>query len=310
MAAISAEHQIPLVLLETNTASCNGFLGLSDSFLGALWNLDLGMQLASSGFAHMMVHLGGQRSYYNPFMAPPWNATAPFMWTVMAPFYAVLVSSEALGPSGNARVVDMGINNNHTQMVGYTIFENNQPVRLVLINYMTDNTTGTHAYTARVQTNGVARARVRYLVADRLTDKFNITYAGQSFGGYFESDGLLRGDQKTDEVPCDAGVCAIKVPAPGVAVVFLTDDLIFDASAGDQVSTFETSATTKMLNTAAVAGDVLASTNGISGEMRSQMKNAKTSRGEDKNGASSRAAVWTIGSVIGACVAGAWAVMA
>lgn len=64
-------------------------------------------------------------------MAPPWNATAPFMWTVMAPFYAILVSSEALGPSGNARVVDMGINNNHTQMVGYTIFENNQPVRCV-----------------------------------------------------------------------------------------------------------------------------------------------------------------------------------
>ena len=65
MAAIAAEHQIPLVLLETNTASCNGFLGLSDSFLGALWNLDLGMQLASSGFSHMMVHLGGQAAYYN-----------------------------------------------------------------------------------------------------------------------------------------------------------------------------------------------------------------------------------------------------
>ena len=65
MAQISADNNVPLVLLETNTASCNGFLGLSDSFLGALWNLDLGMQLASSGFSHMMVHLGGQRSFYN-----------------------------------------------------------------------------------------------------------------------------------------------------------------------------------------------------------------------------------------------------
>ena len=43
----------------------------------------------------------------------------------------------------------------------------------------------------------------------------------------------------------------------------------------------------------------------------SQMKNAKTSRGDDKvNSASPRAAIWATLSVIGACVAGAWAVMA
>jgi len=65
MVEISQENNVPLVLLETNTASCNGFLGLSDSFLATLWTLDLGMQLASTGFEHMMVHLGGQRSYYN-----------------------------------------------------------------------------------------------------------------------------------------------------------------------------------------------------------------------------------------------------
>jgi len=58
------------------------------------------------------------------------------------------------------------------------------------------------------------------------------------WGGHFESDGLLRGDQKTETVQCQAGSCAIKVPAPSVAVVFLTDDLVFDASAGDAVQTF------------------------------------------------------------------------
>ena len=197
-------------------------------------------------------------------MSPPWNATAPNKWTVMAQFYAILVSSEALGPSGNARVVDMGINNNDTQMVGYTVFENNQPVRcvsqhlyipvsypadlflysLVFINYMTDSGSGALAYTARVAAKDVSRVRVRYLSAGKLTDKFGITYASQGFGGYFESDGLLKGEQKTEEVACDAGVCAIKVPAPSVAVVFLTDDLIFDASAGDAVKTFGTNPTT------------------------------------------------------------------
>jgi len=145
MVAISQRSGLPLVLLETNTASCNGFLGLSDSMLAALWNLDLGLQLASTGFTHAMIHLGGQQAYYNvclpnswlvpdltaqqTFMAPPWNASAPFMWTVAPPMFAILISSEVLGPSNQARVADLGINNNSTHMAGYVIYENNLPVR-------------------------------------------------------------------------------------------------------------------------------------------------------------------------------------
>ena len=37
----------PIVLLETNTASCNGFLGISDSFLATLWNLDLALSVSA-----------------------------------------------------------------------------------------------------------------------------------------------------------------------------------------------------------------------------------------------------------------------
>ena len=106
MTAIARRSNMPLILLETNTASCNGFLGLSDSFLAALWNLDLGMQLASTGFTHAMIHLGGQQAYYNvsqrsrdfgagltsaskSFMAPPWNGSEPFMWVSLTWLNAV-----------------------------------------------------------------------------------------------------------------------------------------------------------------------------------------------------------------------------
>jgi len=123
---------------------------------------------------------------------------------------------------------------------------------------MSDSGTGALAYTARVAVKDVSRVRVRYLTAGKLTDKFGITYASQGYGGYFESDGLLKGEQKTDEVKCEAGVCAIKVPAPGAAVVFLTDDLIFEASTGDTVKTFGPSSTT----TSADSGSTL---NGASG---------------------------------------------
>ena len=161
--------------------------------------------------------------------------------------YSILVSSEALGPSGNARVADLGINGNSTNMAGYVIYENNQPARMVFINYMSDPS-GALDYTARVAVQGATTVSVRYLVAEKITSKFNVSYAGQSWGGYFESDGLLRGDQVTETVACTGGVCPISVPAPGAAVVFLTNDLIFDAKAGDAVETYVASFGVQDLN--------------------------------------------------------------
>ena len=36
-AAAAIQHNIPLIMFETNTASCAGFSGISDSFGAALW---------------------------------------------------------------------------------------------------------------------------------------------------------------------------------------------------------------------------------------------------------------------------------
>ena len=55
----------PFIMLETNTASCGGFPGLSDSFGAALWALDYGLQMAYSNFSGAMLHVGGQNQYYN-----------------------------------------------------------------------------------------------------------------------------------------------------------------------------------------------------------------------------------------------------
>jgi len=108
--------------------------------------------------------------------------------------------SEALGPSGQARVADLHLNNNNTHMAGYVIYENNRPVRsvvpfcrdspvlncpmllhsLVLINFMSDRQSGSLAYTARVGVNGASSVRVRYLRADSITSKFGISYASQT----------------------------------------------------------------------------------------------------------------------------------
>jgi len=55
----------PFLMFETNTASCGGFPGISDSFGSALWALDYGLQMAYSNFSSALLHVGGQNVYYN-----------------------------------------------------------------------------------------------------------------------------------------------------------------------------------------------------------------------------------------------------
>ncbi|KZV91537.1 hypothetical protein EXIGLDRAFT_769782 [Exidia glandulosa HHB12029] len=272
----------PVILLETNTASCNGFRGLSDSFAASLWATDLALQLASVNFTHMMLHLGGQAAYYNPFVPPPHNATAPFMWTVGPTMYAILLVAEALGQTGHARVADLGANAGNQYTPGYVIYEDNQPARVVLLNYMSD-TSGASDYTAHISTSA-SEVKVRYLIAPQVSMKTNITFAGQSFGGYFESDGLLRGDHTTETVNCSGGSCAIQVPAPGIALVFLTDSAY---QPDDDMATYASTHITAMHNTAVVDPSALQTGNGMNGALRAQMKLASTSANK-KNGAGRR----------------------
>jgi hypothetical protein len=52
-------------MFETNTATCGGLPGISDSFGAALWALDYGMTMAAANFSHALLHFGGQNVYYN-----------------------------------------------------------------------------------------------------------------------------------------------------------------------------------------------------------------------------------------------------
>ncbi len=52
-------------MFETNSASCGGFKGISDSYGAALWATDYGLQMAFNNFTHAMLHVGGQNAFYN-----------------------------------------------------------------------------------------------------------------------------------------------------------------------------------------------------------------------------------------------------
>ncbi|CAE6465695.1 unnamed protein product [Rhizoctonia solani] len=264
----------PFVLMETNTASCGGFPGISDSFAATMWAADLGFQFAFINFSQVLLHVGGQDTYYNPFTPPPTNLSTSFGWTTGAVYYSALLIAEAFGQSGNAQIVDLYSNGNNDLTPGYAIYENGNPVRVALFNYI-DDASGANDYTANIAIGGQqtgqssttpSSVQVRYMRAPSL-GSHNVTWAGQALGGELGSDGRLEGTQETVTIQCDttAQTCAIPVKAPSIALVFLTSDALTESSPDATVTqSFPTTAVTNRPNKITVSVDpsVLANSNG------------------------------------------------
>jgi hypothetical protein len=67
-----------------------------------------------------------------------------------------------------------------------------------------------------------------------------------------ESDGRPTGTEDIQTATCTSGTCAIKVPAPGFALVFLTDQALSDSTGpggAASVATYSTSVFTKVTKT-------------------------------------------------------------
>lgn len=68
-------------------------------------------------------------------------------------YYSAIVVAEAIGPSGNAQVIDLGANNQDPNTPAYAVYENGQPVRMVLVNFI-DDASGNSDVTAAISVGG------------------------------------------------------------------------------------------------------------------------------------------------------------
>jgi hypothetical protein len=149
--AFAIQNQKPIIMFETNTASCSGFPGISNSFGAALWALDWAMTMAYNNFTAALFHVGGQNAYYNLFTPPPSNQTKyGTQWTVGPVYYSALVMAEILGPQNKSQISDITQNIN-TPI--YAIYENGAPTKLALFNFVTDPT-GASTYNAVISIGG------------------------------------------------------------------------------------------------------------------------------------------------------------
>ena len=259
------QMQKPLIMFETNTASCGGFPGISNAFAGALWGLDYALQLARKNFSEALFHVGGQSVYYNPFTAAPTNQTSFSQWTVGPTYYVVLIMAEIVGKTGTARVADLFAAEDSNRTPAYAIYEGEEPARVALFNTNTDPSGG-HTYTASINVpQTISSVQVKRLAADRVTQINNFTWAGQTWGAAnFEADGRPHGEYVIETLPCTPGEgggsrCPVSVPAPGFALVFLQDG---GASAHEEAQTYATSAIGRERNTATIDRAALETSNG------------------------------------------------
>ncbi|WVF70633.1 hypothetical protein IAT40_005426 [Kwoniella sp. CBS 6097] len=296
-----------LVMLETNTASCGGFPGLSDSFGAAMWLTDYAFQMAWGNFSAALVHVGGQNVYYNPFTPPPSASDSSKQWTTGSIYYSSLVVAEAFGRSNASRIVDItpstDTDANSIYHPAYAIYENDAVSRVALFNFIDDNTGG-NDLTVNVPANGASTVNVRYFRATSVSEQYEITWANQTLGTSFASDGRLYGDLVTVQVTCNDGNCPISVPAPSIALVFMTEDALTASSPeADATTTYATSVIGS--GSATVDTGALETSNG---QNHQGSANGRTSKGGSDSSAMSRMDMRT--GLLGSVVAGAGALLA
>ncbi|KAG5351031.1 hypothetical protein C0989_008226 [Termitomyces sp. Mn162] len=302
----------PFIMFETNSATCGGLPGLSDSFGAALWAVDYGLTMAAANFSGALLHVGGQNVYYNVSCprevdnilissAPPTNQSSFHQWTVGAIYYSVLVVAEVFGKSNVSQIVDTS--NNGIYNPSYAVYDAGALSKVVLINYI-DDASGAHDITGTITMNDgqvPSQVYVKYLLASSVSVKTNITWAGQTLGNKYQVDGRFKGDLDIVKIQCDQGAnqCRIPLRAPSLAVVFFTDPSA--ASGSEPAPTFATTVVTKSVNTATIDPLILATSNGHSGKDRLWL--GSTSPGSSNTGHGSGAFLPRI-SLLFALVAG------
>ena len=258
-----------------------------------------------------------------PFTPPPSNMSRVYEWTTGSVYYSTLLVAELFGRSENSRIVDI----THTSSIAantqtiynedgtsyditssddqfhptYLVYDGETPVRAALFNFVSDNTGASDAQVTLNFNNTAApsQVHVRYLRASQIEEQYEIYWAGQTMGSSFTSTGVPRGDVQTDTIQCTNGACVIPVPAPAIALVFLSDDALAASTPSESAAPFAT--TVIGTGDATVDPRVLETSNGRNSDQGS------TSKGSIASDDGRKRAELGLGAVVIGLALGAWA---
>ncbi|KAG6854881.1 hypothetical protein C0991_012071 [Blastosporella zonata] len=237
----SANHP-QLIMSEFNSASCGGVPTVSNTFaVGSLWTVDYALQMAAVGYTAAYLHTRERGISYNLFTPPDGPNGALGDWVTNPPYYALIVTAEALQTTDGAGgiVVDLNIANskinNNATSAGYAVYDSQGVTvqQFVLFNYANiSNFANASAATATFALPASAFTRkkgitVKFLSASNMYEATDIAWGGQSLAGV--GNGTFENNNSSWVIPnqlldCTHS-CSLDVPAAAMAIVFAAADI-------------------------------------------------------------------------------------
>ncbi|KAF8220113.1 glycoside hydrolase family 79 protein [Tricholoma matsutake] len=201
------------ILGETNSYSCHGAPGVSDTAGAALWALDYSLFASQIGIFSVHFHAGIGYKYN---MLQPITLTRSIRDGSTLPqslpphiqpeYYAAIIAGEAIGNKGDTQIQELPVN--HTQITGYAFYESGVLARAVFINLKAYS--GTAART-NVQLNltftgtgssAPSSMSIKRLAIKQAPDTSGVTWGGQT---YETSDARVSGSLSTQVVKAAQG---------------------------------------------------------------------------------------------------------
>ncbi|KAI9152130.1 putative glycoside hydrolase family 79 protein [Paramyrothecium foliicola] len=251
--AAAREAGKPLVMGETNSISCSGRSGISDTFGAALWGVDYVLMAASIGFEKVYFHLGAH-SEYSSFTPLSYeykgeNLTAG----VRAGFYGHYFIANAVAGNDNYSIAALP-GANASDFSGYGIYgSSNSLQKLVFLDMAVWNTTEGRsnpstisATDATSRSNGTRPIRhvevnvpwaegssvnVLRLSGPGTNAKSDVSVSGTTFD---MDSGDREGDEEEETLTVRArGLLTFDIPSAGGILLQLADSESGDGSGDD-----------------------------------------------------------------------------
>ncbi|MDQ2776062.1 MAG: glycosyl hydrolase family 79 C-terminal domain-containing protein [Acidobacteriota bacterium] len=196
---------IPYRLVELNSFSGGGKLGVSDTFTSALWALDLLFTLAFADGAGINLETGvNQLGFISPYS--PIFDDEHGRFTARPSYYAML----AFALAGRGKRLETSLDASGVNMTAYSVVNDEGQTWLTLINK--DVSSGAHVKIACPQ--GSRSAEVMRLTAPAFDSKTDVTLAGSEVSG----DGQWKA-KRSDRLKQSGGSVKIELPTASAAFI-------------------------------------------------------------------------------------------
>jgi hypothetical protein len=191
--AVARAKGVEYWLAETNSVSCGGAHGVSDSFGAGLWAIDWMFNGAALGYRGMNFHGAGSNAAY-----APWSYSAGDVPKVHPLYYAMLAFARTIGVGQHAYILPAGsrllnVKSNQHQLSVWSVGNKETDVRKIVINHR-DIAAGAVNATVTVRlTHGDwhSDAGLTFFQAPSAYATEGVSLSGQTFDG--STDGRIRG---------------------------------------------------------------------------------------------------------------------